>query len=549
MDLNEHQQRAVNSTAQRILCLAGPGSGKSRVLVERIRRLIRDGTAPESIVAITFTNQAAAVITDRLGGAQLGFTGTLHSFMLKLLREHGEATGFGPGLGVLDEDQAGKLRDQVVAEAKVVATKSDIDDEVRRYAGRREKNGRGVMSQAELAAARFCHALRAANLVTFDTLLAYGLRLLEPGMAGIGGFRHLLWDEFQDSNDIDAEILMALPIANKFVVGDPDQSIYGFRGGNVENILGLSNIPGIELITLKANYRCAGRICAAANNLIGHNEDRIKKLTTSVTGEEGIITVTACENEDSELERLAAGIRAAGPTECAVLVRSNALVTRISGHLRGDGIPVAETKRPSMPPEWNKAKLLIALLNDPENDLLAEWWLEQSQGYLAAQRVRLLAQSQRMSINAHTLKLPVGLPVAAVPEALARAGIGVDTVARVRSAADQMRADAPIAYLILELAAAERDSETVGAGVTVSTIHSAKGKEWGTVFMPAFEQEIIPGAAKSRDIAEERRCAFVAMTRAKHALHISYSMTRMPPYASSRPKPATQSQFIREAGL
>lgn len=547
MELNQQQQAAVNSTAATILCLAGPGSGKTRVLIERISRLIRDGTEPGEIVAITFTNAAAAVMQERLGaGVQLGFCGTLHSFMLRLLREHGASLGFGPGLGVLDEQQAAKLRDQCVTEAKLVATKADIDAEVLRYPTRPKG---GNMSQAVLAAARFCQTLREANLVTFDTLLAYGLRLLQEQPECTAQFRHLLWDEFQDSSDMDAELFLALTIPNKFVVGDQDQSIYGFRGGNVGNILALSNRPRTEKIYLQDNYRCASRICDAANALIDHNEDRIPKQTRSATGEAGVCNVTSHATEQAELDWLCAGVRSEGPLDCAVLVRTNALVARFSQGLRGAGIPVAEAVRPRVPQDWSKAKLLIQLLNDPENDTLAYWWIEQTQGAAAAIQARLIAQAKCRSINQQTLKLQTGLPVAAVGESLARAGIGVESIARVAAAQGRLRSDASMADLVLALAAEEQESVTVGEGVTISTIHSAKGKEWGTVFLPAWEDEILPGISKSMDLEESRRLAFVAITRARHTLLISHAAARMPAFASTRAKPATASRFISEAGL
>lgn len=550
IELNEQQQRAVTSTAPSILCLAGPGSGKTRVLIERIRHLVFVGSEdPRKFVAITFTNAAANVLTSRLDGIQLGFCGTLHSFTLRLLREHGAAVGFGPGLTVLDADQARRMRDQCMREAKLVATAADLDAAVLEYPNR-IRNGINPNSQshAVLGAARFHQALLAANLCTFDTLLAYGLRLLQEQPECTAQFRHLLWDEFNDSNDMDAEILLALSIPNKFVVGDPDQSVMGFRGGNMQNIVELARRADTEVITLELNYRCSSRICAAANRLIEHNLDRVPKRTTSATDESGVCNVTAHSTEAAELEWLCAGVRVEGPGNCAVLLRINPLVDRFAAALRGAGIPVAETRYPVMPVDWGRAKLLIQLLADPENDTLALWWLETLHPPAVAQRFRLLAQAAGQSLNQQTLKIPRGTPLDALPAALARAGIGVETLNRIKIVCPGAACE-DLGGLVLAMSAAETESKTVGEGVTVSTIHAAKGTEHGVVFLPAFEEEVIPGLAKSRDVEEERRLAFVTVTRARHTLCISHAAERMPSWAATTPKPATPSRFIQEMGL
>jgi DNA helicase-2/ATP-dependent DNA helicase PcrA len=540
--LNSAQERAVTSEAPIILCLAGPGSGKTWTLVERLQYKIDCGVNPGGFAVITYTNAAADEIRQRVSnrnhlGECLGYCGTLHGFLLRELER-----ARGQRLTVLDAER----------EEEFLAL---IRDEVR-YKGTREALAREIakgpqllpagarLTIQEIAACRFFNRLKASNLVTFDLILHQGRDLVVNHPDRIGKYSHLFVDEYQDSGNIDAEIYMGLPIANKFFVGDPDQAIYSFRGGDVENILDLTHNPQVEVICLEDNYRCGQSICQAAQLLIEHDPGRPPKRTRSATGQSSYIMVSPYDTEGDERAGLIRTLLDVRGGEVAVLVRTNWLARQFTQSLTAAGIKIAAKTRRELPPDWAQAKLLLALLNDPENDDLAFWYLDHRHGRREASRARLEANAAGLSVNQHSLKIPaVGL--GEIGPYLTHTGVTSASMEVIAQAIGLLPSGANLSELLLALQEIERHEEEIGEGVMVTTVHSAKGREWDVVFLPAFEQEIIPG--KLGELEEERRLAFVAITRAKTELHISYAESRTPQFGG--PRTATPSQFIQEAGL
>lgn len=541
MSLNPSQQAAVDSNAPRILCIASPGSGKTRTLVARIQRLINAGVPPAEICVVTFTRNAAREIESRLESpTSLGYCGTLHGLMVRLIERAGDK------VTVLDEEQAKDLRRQSAEALGYKGTEKVLDEaegDVKLIDTFYDSRTYTSSNVAILVIQHFHRMLVANNLWTFDRLL----NLEGPVITQAAGFTHLLVDEFQDSADADAAIYEALPIENKFFVGDPRQSIFKFRGGSVENIMSLMNDERCEVHYLNQNYRCGEAICNAANELIGASLDCEMIPATPLDCIVGARCFPTSKDEDNALIARCTAAASGCLGQTAVLVRTNKLVDKYTALLSGAGLRVSRRVQDVQPPDMAKAKKLLAVLNDPENDAVAYWWLKESYGDKKAQSIKLDAQAAGKSINRAFLHLPTeGLDVEAIPEALSRARIGSETIQTVLAACQGAKT---VQDVLMTLAGDGEEAKMTDGDVTVSTIHGAKGREWDTVILPAFEQEIIPGVSKSVDVEEERRLAYVAFTRARTTLLISYCRTRPPMYGGGAPVEVKPSQFIREAGL
>jgi DNA helicase-2/ATP-dependent DNA helicase PcrA len=545
------QQQAIDTDASTILVLAGPGSGKTATLIERLERKISDGCNPSGFAVITFTNAAADEIRERLAkrshlGDCLGHCGTLHAFCLKLLQKHGHLIGFTGRLTVLDEHQAEALLERTAAELNFKGTQKALEAAI---AGGPKLHLAGpAIKPEEIVASRFFKRLRAANLLTFDTVLIYAGALLVQHKEQVQDWTHLFVDEFQDAGDSDMVIYNNVPAGQKFFVGDPDQAIYGFRGGNIQNILGLAQRPGVVLIRLEDNFRSVPQVCQRAQWLIQHNTGRIKKETRSALVRDGTATATAYANQEEEIQAMAQRMRTDLEIgDCAVLLPTRHLVEEYGRTLESYGIRIAKRKAKELPIDWGTARALLAVLNDPENDMLAMWYLEATQGPDVAMQASLMAARDGVSLNAHALQIPQSLELAAVPAALARAGISRESIDAITKSAADMPEGSTLSDLVLALQQRDPDSEQLSQGVTVCTMHSAKGREFDSVFIPAFEEAIMHGR-KDTDIQERRRLAYVAFTRARDHLIVSHCKTRRPQWGGADYE-TTPCRFVQEAGL
>lgn len=563
------QQTAINSDHQHIVCLAGPGSGKTRTLIERLARLLNDGVAPKEIVCITFTNAAAREIESRLRKGffanqemSLHYCGTLHGFCLRLLKQHGPVIGFKKEVAMLSEDDQASVIRQVISDLKFKGTKTAVTEQLKQgpqmfnkgTAGEPMYNTRSF-TDVELVAAEYFHRLQKASLCDFDSLLKFAcalLKKLDPAILTAMGVRFLFWDEFQDSSDDDAAILRAFPNWwNWFIVGDPDQSIYGFRGGSPKHLSKLcaKGDDGPLIVYLEQNFRCDEVIADAANNLISKNRDRIEKRTTSATSDRGTLKTFSTFDEGHEVMGIAQDINVHAPApdySAAVLLRSNKLAERFAAALEAQGIPVVKKERTEKPSDWKICRSLINLLTNPDNDLLAYWWLTETKDSRFAAKIKLEALEGFKTINDHFLKLPKGVSLGSIPPTLAKCGVHQESIAIVNKAIELLPKGAGLAELSFALSDEDLHRKEAGVGITVTTIHSAKGREWDVIYLPAFEDGTCPLLTKSSDMEEERRLVFVAITRARHRLVISYAQTRRPAFGGWKPEPTQPSRFIPE---
>ena len=546
MNLNAEQTAVVESTAKQILCIAGAGSGKSRVLCERIKRLVSEGVQPSKILAISYTNAASKVLQERIGDVKLGCNSTLHGFLLRLLGRHHALVNLPERLSVIDDEQREPMCESIMADMGVKSSLKKVMPFV---------NDSPLLmtntSKEGLVAREYHRRLRQAGLLDFNTILFYGLELVSRLDAGTFGYTHCFFDEWQDAADIDAAILVAMPCENRFAVGDDWQSVFGFRGANVRNILKLSQSPDWTTMTLETNFRCPARICEAAQQLMTFNADRFPKKTLAANPG-GEIRVYRCPTPAAEMSRVAMELQRYTHeqlAESAILCRTNRLVEEFSTFLAGVGIPVKTRKQVAMPGDWRKAKLFLTVLANPWCDVAVERYVALRDGEPAAAKLRQQAAMEMVPLGSIAfMSMPdslIGIPplVAVMAE-----GLSPESRSRIEAAAAELAAGWTVPDLILALNAGEELAREEGHGVTVCTGHHFKGREANVVFIVGFEEGLFPMLRKDSDLQEELRLAYVCVTRARESLVISYCQSRPKPFGQGMVECAP-SRFIGMMGL
>ncbi|MFM7136743.1 MAG: ATP-dependent helicase [Planctomycetota bacterium] len=363
--LNEAQRAAAAHVEGPLLVLAGPGSGKTRVVTHRVANLIAVGVPAASIVALTFTNKAADEMRRRVAdlvGPQPVEMGTFHRFAARQLRRHARLVGLTSDYSIFDPDDATAVLKRAARKLGLALSHTPID----RIAGviSRAKNdlltpetfeprwGRPVDDVARTLWPVYQEMLLAANAVDFDDLLVHLARMLadDPELRATLDARHtfILVDEYQDTNAVQYAIIRGLSIdhPNIAVTGDPDQAIYGWRGASIRNILEFErDYPAAKVVTLEHNYRSTSNILGTADRLIAHNSRRKpKRLVTSAEPGERVRIVLDASGQD-EAERIATEIAAAveagrrTPRDFAILFRTAALSRSLEIALRTAGVP------------------------------------------------------------------------------------------------------------------------------------------------------------------------------------------------------------------
>lgn len=363
--LNDSQRQAAAHVEGPLLVLAGPGSGKTRVVTHRVAHLIATGVPAASIVALTFTNKAADEMRRRVAalvGPQPVEMGTFHRFAARLLRRHARQVGLTSDYSIFDPDDAAAVLKRAAKRLGLSLSHTPID----RVAGviSRAKNdlltpesfeprwGRPVDDVARRLWPVYQDLLLAANAVDFDDLLVHLARLFaeDPELRATLDARHrfILVDEYQDTNAVQYAIIRGLSIdhPNLAVTGDPDQAIYGWRGASIRNILEFErDYPAARVVTLEHNYRSSANILGTADRLIAHNSRRKpKRLVTAAPPGERVRIVLDASGHD-EAERIATEIAAAvdggrrRPRDFAILFRTSALSRSLELALRASGVP------------------------------------------------------------------------------------------------------------------------------------------------------------------------------------------------------------------
>ncbi len=631
--LNEAQRAAVEHVEGPMLVLAGAGSGKTRVLTVRVARLIEGyGVDPRHILAVTFTNKAAAEMRERVArllerNPDGLWMGTFHSVCARILRREAPHIGYARTFTIYDEDDV---------EALVRRLVDDLGLPAKLYGARgvrheisRAKNA--LVGPAAYAAdardpwhanvARLYEALEAAlrraNAMDFDDLLLHPLTLFDAQPAVLARyrerFRFLLVDEYQDTNRAQYLFLRALAGegGNLFVVGDDDQSIYGWRGADLRNILEFQrDFPAARLVRLEENYRSTVGILDAANSVIAPNTGRLgKTLFTRREGGEPLTILRAADERDEAewlvrefVERARRGTHAF--EETAVLVRTNAQTRAFEEELRRSGVPYRVVGAVSFY-ERREVKDLLAhlrLVVNPDDDaafrraiavprrgvgeqslvVLAKWatqwgWSLARTAAAAGRLTELRAQAREAleefarALDAARAELKDLQPAEALRAIVARTGMDrylleedetgperVENVQELINAAaawsevvpapdgDDGAEDArsPVGRF-LEQTALITSSEVVQGegGVTLMTLHAAKGLEFPVVAIAGLEEGLFPlsRADTPEAMEEERRLCYVGITRARDKVFLSWAAARR---RAGELRPSFPSRFL-----
>lgn len=366
--LNPQQLKAVTHKGGPLLLLAGAGSGKTRVITCRVAHLLQQGVPGEQILAVTFTNKAAREMRERVQemvgeqstkGMQIA---TFHALCLRILKAHIERLGFKKNFTIYGTADQQRLIRELLREFSSGSTRADADQVLWRISAAKNR----LLSAADypvdqrdqlspltaLVYPRYQQALKAYNAVDFDDLLLFTVRLLEEHTDLLKHYRqrfqYQMVDEYQDTNPVQYRLLrlLAEEHRNLCVVGDDDQSIYGFRGAEIANILDFENdFPGTRVIKLEQNYRSTGTILAAANAVIKHNGQRREKALWTEGGDGAKISYLLCADGEDEGRQVVEQIQAERYRssrrygEFAVLYRTNSQSRNFEEQLRYANIP------------------------------------------------------------------------------------------------------------------------------------------------------------------------------------------------------------------
>ncbi|MBA3789473.1 UvrD-helicase domain-containing protein [Patescibacteria group bacterium] len=593
--LNERQKEAVLATQGPVSVLAGAGSGKTRVLTTRMYHLICQGIAPESILAVTFTNKAAREMRERLSarleiGGPLPFVATFHGLGRELLQQYGRPLNVPRFFTIFDRDDSDKaIRDALKA------LEIDPKELSSRFVLSRISKAKGEgMSSREFVEKhsrenfrsrivsevwhRYDEVLKKEKALDFDDLIVLPVKLLEEheDIRTIvqNRFSHIHIDEYQDTNALQGRLahLIAGSTKNLFVVGDIDQTIYTWRGATIENLLAFEEkYPGAKTIILEHNYRSTKTIVDASNMIIELNRNRKEKrsITNNAEGERILIhPETTAETEGRFVARECRRFIREGtaPEEIAVLFRTNFQSRTLEEAFLAEGVPYRllgtrffERKEVKDVLSW----IRLALDPSRENDRARAVQTpprgigKVTLGKIIAGRHEDLRPGERAKIAAFeeiiaelSIAAETELPSLFVRRVIQKSGIdmlllkggeddqerleNIKELATLATRYDALPGKEGIAVFLSDAALAsdqdELDRKQTTKGVTLMTVHAAKGLEFDTVFVTGMEEGLFPhegqGDSEKRDEEEERRLFYVAMTRAKKRLLLTFARIR-----------------------
>lgn len=601
--LNEAQAEAVQATEGPVLILAGAGTGKTRTVIYRIANLLEKGVEPCNILAVTFTNKAACEMRERVGGlvrreaAEEMTVSTFHSLCVRILRVHAGLLGYNTNFSIA----AGSDRDGLVKQ--LIVQHGGAKEKIQAWdvlaAVSRQKNAGMPVGEipddlVRTVAMSYQRELRARNALDFDDLLVLAEQVLrefkEARDYWRDRYRYVTVDEFQDTNGLQMDLLMQLvgPPHNVCVVGDDDQSIYGWRGAQVSNILQFGHFfPNPKVVRLENNYRSTEAILRVANALIHHSPARHEKsLRATIRGGEKV-TLMALPGDEEEALWMAKEIRRARTKEnrrwedFAVLFRTNTHIRKVEQVFRQEEIPYRLVGAQSFYDRREVRDVLayLQVLANPRADVALLRILNTPPRGISSNTALLLLEHCRE----RGLQSWEGLRDEAFVSQLSSRGAGAvrDFVALIESYGAEIRKARAgemlheflkeIDYLawlmrscrtdeereqrrgaVAEVGVALTDALKKGrslqeflddaaldaepeeedlekkAGVTLITLHASKGLEFPVVFLVGLEEGVLPHWRSKEEGTgdEERRLLYVGITRARQQLFLSYCALR-----------------------
>ena len=606
--LTEPQREAVSHREGPMLVLAGPGSGKTRVITHRIAYLLESGVPASQILALTFTNKAADEMQRRVAELAPGgrvWLSTFHRFGAMLLRRYADYVGLQPNFTIYDTSDSRQTIKRVI-EARDINTLNYSPERLAEAisaaknklitADRYEPRSGSMLARvvAEVYPA-YQERLLASSAVDFDDLLLHVAQLLydqtEIRAELDERFRYVLVDEYQDTNRAQYVILRALSTdyPNLAVTGDPDQSIYGWRGADLNNILEFEHdYPNVRIVRLERNYRSTKRILRVADSLIGHNLRRKKKALWTENDEGAAVRLAAYVDQDHEAADIAEQIRAAvasgrrKPSDFAIFYRVNALSRALEKALRTAGVAYQMVRGQEFyaRKEIKDVLAYCQLVNNPRDDMAFERTVNTPPRGIGRKTIERLAEhayrygtplleAARAAHQIESLSKGAAAKIATYVEIIDRIGAvahgDVEEVIGTVLEASGYRASlagsddeqdqnrlANIEELLTDARQFDEQNRESGGGleqylertwlvnetddwdtetdkVTLMTLHAAKGLEFAVVFIVATEDGVLPHERVGQhpdELEEERRLAFVGLTRAQHELQLSYAVTR-----------------------
>lgn len=614
--LNENQKIAATHIDGPMLILAGAGSGKTKTITSRLAYLISEvGIDPLNTLTLTFTNKAATTMKQR-AMAMLGnyntnpLLCTFHKFGLLFLKFHINELDRSNNFIIIDTDDKKKIIKEIESEVQTAI----VANEISKY-----KNMllsvEAVMDNSKLdtqysktnyekiakAYKLYEEYLKSNNLVDFDDLLCltYNILANNPTLSSqiSDRYKYIMVDEYQDTNDLQYRLLRQLCYnhQNLVVVGDDDQSIYGWRGARIENILNFKDqFNDVKLIKLETNYRSTPSILKAANELIDHNRSRLGKNLISQLPDENPIEILEHNDESVEAKNIAAKINkllASGvsASQIAILYRVNALSRSLEDGLNKARIPykmvggVKFYERAEIKDIISYLRLILnpnddfsltRIINRPKRGLgkislakLEKFAFDSKTSlynaiYIASEDVLSKKLSQTLIELANNIKeLSTLAPYDLISRFDSTFGIkeyynslpdGAERVINI----DEFYAllkdhilntpEFDLEEFLNELALESEQDRISDDAISIMSVHASKGLEFEHLFVIGLEEGFFPLLGDGSDIEEERRLAYVAITRAKKGLNLSYSNSRF--YKGQRTK-LNRSRFLSEAGL
>ena len=623
-ELNESQREAASHTDGAMLILAGAGSGKTKTITTRLAYLISElGIPPSKTLTLTFTNKAANEMRTRalkmLGDGGKNFTPllcTFHKFGLLFLKFYIDRLGRKNNFVIIDTDDKKRILKGFESNIATPVLASEISnfknsllsvEDAAHHAAieiDEHKFKDGYYARLANIYKLYEEYLAANNLVDFDDLLCLSYKILDEDEALAREisqrYAYIMVDEYQDTNDLQYKLLKKLCLTheNIAVVGDDDQSIYGWRGAKIENILNFKDrFKDVKVIRLEQNYRSTSQILRAANELIDHNRNRLGKELKST--KEGGEEVALIESDDETMESLKVAKRikkllgsGVAASEIAILYRINALSRSLEDGLNKEKIPYkmvggvkfyerAEVKDVisylRLVANENDDFSLKRVINRPKRGLgkisLAKiekiafenkfslfeaiCALDESDKELSKKIVSALDE---FAANLKELK-ECGSAYELIDKLEAKFGIkkyyeslpdGSERVANIDEfyamIKDQIKQDPSfsIEEFLNEIALQSEQDNIGGEAISIMSIHASKGLEFEHLFVIGLEEGFFPLLGDGSDIEEERRLAYVAITRAKKTLGLSYANSRF--YKGQRTR-LEKSRFLSEAGV
>lgn len=631
-DLNAAQREAVATTEGPLLVLAGAGTGKTRVITYRIANLLRRGVRPESILAVTFTNKASREMKERVhkltGGKEKGMTiSTFHSLGVRILRVEHAAIGYRPGFSITDSSDQLSMARTILRDIRGGA--APVEPKAVLAAISRAKN-KFILPEDVLESAsddlehllaecyqRYQSGLRDRNCVDFDDLILLPVICLqkheEIALKYKRQFRYVLVDEYQDTNSAQYQFLRCLvsPERNLCVVGDDDQSIYGFRGAEMDKILGFErDFPGARVVKLEENYRSTAAILNLANAVIANNLSRRKKTLRSTLGEGAKVRWVTLSDEAAEVDFVIQGIVRLTEAEQApleslvILIRAAIQARPFEEKLRLRHIPYTLVGGQSYFDRKEIRDVLAywKVASNPADDLSLLRILNVPRrgfGTVTIQKIDAVARAKKFSfLEAMTavadregeFSESVRTACAHLRDLFSRARERLErrefaVMARelileadYKDAVTDLYTDPLVRQarwasveqvflwverwhnhnpsgefsdyleaLALDQEESRQDKGEQRRGLTVMTLHSAKGLEFPHVFLVGVEEDLLPhrrsAAEGDSGIEEERRLFYVGITRAQQSLTITQAGTR---FLYGEPRPRQPSRFLEE---